>query len=102
MRPAISLALISLTLAGCQTPRPILQASCPTPPGELLVEPPKAPKIEAKGGRLTLQNAISIWLNEKELYRVQTDKFSRLQKWGRTQCQWASAPPPPKLGELYR
>lgn len=96
MRPAISLALISLTLAGCQTAAPIVRPSCPTPPGELLVEPPKAPKIEAKGGRLTLQNAISIWLNEKELYRVQTDKFSRLQKWGRTQCEWG-APPKGKL-----
>ena len=90
MRLVISLT--ALILAGCQTASPIVRPSCPTPPGELLVEPPKAPKIEAKGGRLTLQNAVSIWLNEKELYRVQTDKFSRLQKWGRTQCEWGTPP----------
>ncbi len=88
------LVLVSLSLAGCATPKPVIPQRCPTPPGELLVKPQPLPEIKQK--TLNQSQAMAIWLNQIQLYEIQRDRYSRLQKWGTTQCKW-SAPSPVRL-----
>jgi len=88
------LALVCLSLAGCATPPAVQPQRCPTPPGELLVKPQPLPEIKQK--TLNQSQAMAIWLNQIQLYEIQRDRYSRLQKWGATQCKW-SAPSPVRL-----
>ena len=88
------LVLVSLSLAGCATPKAVTPQRCPTPPGELLVKPQPLPEIRQK--TLNQSQAMAIWLNQIQLYEIQRDRYSRLQKWGTTQCKW-SAPSPVRL-----
>jgi len=88
------LVLTALLLAGCATPKPVAPQRCPTPPGELLVKPQPLPEIKQK--TLNQSQAVAIWLNQIQLFELQRDRYSRLQKWGTTQCKW-SAPSPVRL-----
>ena len=88
------LILVCLSLAGCVTPKAVQPQRCPTPPGELLVKPQPLPEIKQK--TLNQSQAMAIWLNQIQLYEIQRDRYSRLQKWGTTQCKW-SAPSPVRL-----
>jgi len=82
------LALTALLLAGCATPKPVTPQRCPTPPGELLVKPQPLPEIKQK--TLNQSQAMAIWLNQIQLFELQRDRYSRLQKWGTTQCKWSA------------
>jgi len=88
------LVLVSLSLAGCVTPKAVPPQRCPTPPGELLVKPQPLPEIRQK--TLSQSQAMAIWLNQIQLFELQRDRYFRLQKWGTTQCKW-SAPSPVRL-----
>lgn len=88
------IVLVALLLSGCATPKPLMLERCPTPPGELLVKPQPLPEIKQK--TLNQSQAMAIWLNQIQLFELQRDRYSRLQKWGTTQCKW-SAPSPVKL-----
>jgi hypothetical protein len=88
------LGVLLLALAGCATPPAVIPQRCPTPPGELLVKPQALPEIKQK--TLNQPQAMAIWLNQIQLFELQRDRYSRLQKWGATQCKW-SAPSPVKL-----
>ena len=88
------LGVLLLSLAGCATPQAVQPQRCPTPPGELLVRPQSLPEIKQK--TLNQSQAMAIWLNQIQLYELQRDRYSRLQKWGTTQCKW-SAPSPVRL-----
>jgi len=94
MNRILACALVAFAVAGCQHQAPVLKVMCPTPPGELMIEPPRLPKIE--DAKVPWSEAIAIWLNEKEIYRRQASRLARLQLWGAVQCKW-STPVPLKL-----
>lgn len=82
------IVLVALLLSGCATPQPVQPQRCPTPPGELLVKPQPLPEIKQK--TLNQSQAMAIWLNQIQLFELQRDRYSRLQKWGTTQCTWSA------------
>lgn len=84
MRTLIALILLALMLSGCAShPEP---TTCPAPAGELLVLP--APLARLQSGPMTQQMAVTEWLNDMELFKLQRGRYIALQSWGVTQCKW--------------
>lgn len=40
---------------------------------------------------MSQQDAVTAWLNDIELFRVQRESYTALQAWGVGQCKWPVA-----------
>jgi hypothetical protein len=52
-----------------------------------MVSPPPLPSLD-ETAPMNQSDAITAWLLDVELYRIQAGRFARLQGWGREQCGW--------------
>jgi len=80
-------AICLTSLSACSTAREA--TTCPAPDGQLLLPPPNLPRLP--DGPMSQQDAVTAWLNDTELFRIQQLSYSQLQQWGRDECGWATA-----------
>jgi hypothetical protein len=84
----IGASAICLTMLSACSTAPAVTA-CPAPDGQLLLPPQPLPQLP--DGAMTQQDAVTAWLNDIALFRIQQLSYAQLQQWGRDQCGWPLA-----------